>query len=166
MSKEKADLIYAICVIAIAVLMLTVIIPYGIDAPDTIEISALAPAFWPNIIMGLTVFIGVIMALRAVYAMRAGQATPVAEDGTRLPLKRAGLRLLLGMIVITAYYHLLNDAGFVLASALLIVALCLIYGERRGWLITPVAIAIPIALYYFFTQVAVVQIPLGLFENL
>ena len=49
----RNDLIFGSTVLGLALRMLFVGIPIGIESPGDVDILALAPTFWPNIIMAL-----------------------------------------------------------------------------------------------------------------
>ena len=63
------------------------------------------------------------------------------------------------------YQALLEPLGFVAASMLAIIVLTVLGGERRAYVVLPVAILVPLGLYWFFTVAASVQIPMGYFES-
>ena len=179
MNSAKADLTFGLGVIALAILMLIVIIPIGVDSPGEIEILALAPAFWPNIIMGLTIVIGLTMSGRAFYRMRAGDQGESASTETAADAdapsepemsdqSRSGstLKAVAAVIIMFGFYFALPELGFVACSIVVILALAFLAGERRWLIVVPTAVLVPIALYLFFTHVAVVRIPVGLFEGM
>ena len=62
----RNDLIFGSTVLGLALLMLFVGIPIGIESPGDVDILALAPTFWPNIIMALLALIGIIMVISSI----------------------------------------------------------------------------------------------------
>jgi putative tricarboxylic transport membrane protein len=177
MNSVRSDLLFGLVIITATVLMATVVIPLGVDSPGNVDILALSPSFWPYIITSMMALIGVIMTLRAGLLLRTGTdvaATPHVEeaetdpdtDGSRdYSFAQASRRVAMCLVILFAYYLALEPLGFVAGSVLVIVALTLLTGERRAHVIAPVALLAPILLYLFFTHVAVVRIPLGLFEE-
>ena len=147
-------------VLLVGILVFFVLIPYGIDQPENVKHAALAPNFWPKIIAAVIAAMGLLLAVKP--GREAGSETG-GDDGAwaqRLP----GLAVSLGSLF--AFYFLIPYLGMVAAGAALAFGLMLFAGERRWPLGVAVALGIPILLYVFFTYVASIPIPLGVFESL
>lgn len=145
-------------VLLIGILVFFVLIPYGIDQPDNVKHLALAPNFWPKIIAAIIAVMGLLLAVKPGSRSETG-----GEDDAwaqRLP----GLAVSLGSLF--AFYFLIPPLGMVATGAALIFGLMLFAGERRWQLGVAVALGIPLLLYVFFTYVAGIPIPLGVFESL
>ncbi len=161
----RNDLIFGSTVLGLALLMLFVGIPIGIESPGDVDILALAPTFWPNIIMALLALIGIIMVISSMMLLRAPeQADKDSEDQSYGPAL-ALTRVIACIVVMFIYQALLEPLGFVAASMLAIIVLTVLGGERRAYVVLPVAILVPLGLYWFFTVAASVQIPMGYFES-
>ena len=61
------------------------------------------------------------------------------------------------------YYLLIDWLGMVLASVIAVIVFVLMCGERRYKIMLPVAMILPVGLYYFFLKVASIPMPLGIF---
>jgi putative tricarboxylic transport membrane protein len=169
--SARANLIFGLTILCFTLAMVLVVIPVGIDSPSNVNILALSPTFWPNIIMGLMATISIVVIIKAALSLRAGEraiasASSDDEEDKSLPLAQAAMRFVACIVILIIYYHLLIHLGFVAGSILVIVALMLLGGERRLKIIIPLATLFPVGLYLFFTHVAVVHIPTGLFEGL
>ena len=147
---QAQDLCLGVGILLLALLALLVIIPAGVDPPANIKIRALAPGFWPNIVMLFMAFMGLIIAVQGFLDYRSASATEQPRPADQLAPAIATLR------VVTA---------IVAASMIAILAFTLLSGERRWRYVIPVSLVLPVLLYYFFTHVANVFIPLGLFED-
>ncbi len=149
-------------IIAFACLGYFVVIPYGIDSPNSVPFLALAPAFWPNIIMGLLAFLGLVLLIQGISAARAsaGSGPRDGQVGARPVLA------LVAMALLFVYYLALQKLGFVAASMLILPVYMLLAGVRNYLLIALLSLGLPTGLYFFFTTVAKVALPLGVFESL
>ena len=170
---QAQDLCLGVGILLLALLALLVIIPAGVDPPANIKIRALAPGFWPNIVMLFMAFMGLIIAVQGFLDYRSASATEQPRPADQLAPAIATLRVVTAIVMPTfifiiwlnAYYWLLELLGFVAASMIAILAFTLLSGERRWRYVIPVSLVLPVLLYYFFTHVANVFIPLGLFED-
>ena len=143
----RNDLIFGSTVLGLALLMLFVGIPIGIESPGDVDILALAPTFWPNIIMALLALIGIIMVISSMMLLRAPeQADKDSEDQSYGPAL-AITRVIACIVVMFIYQALLEPLGFVAASMLAIIVLTVLGGERRAYVVLPVAILVPLGLF-------------------
>ena len=151
------DFILGITLLVLALLAIFVIIPAGIDSPGEVNIRALAPDFWPNIVMTFMAIIGLIIAIQAY--------TTGKKTKQKTPTDTRYWRAIIAIILLFIYYWLLQRLGFVVASCIALLAFCLLAGERRLYYVMPLAVLLPLLLFYFFTHVATVAIPLGISED-
>ena len=147
-------------VLLVGILVFFVLIPYGIDQPANVKHTALAPNFWPKIIAVVIAAMGLLLSVKP--GRKTGSETGSDDEAwaQRLP----GLAVSLGSLF--AFYFLIPSLGMVAPAAALAFGLMLFAGERRWRLGVAVALGIPILLYVFFTYVASIPIPLGVFESL
>ncbi len=156
-------------VLVLGLLIFFVLIPAGVDRPGSVEHAALAPDFWPRIIAGIIMLMGLFLAIRPAAkeedegrGENGVEAAAEAAGGWvhRLP----GLAVALGTLF--AFYFLIPYLGMVAPGIAVILGLMVYAGERRWPLGVAVALCVPILLYVFFVHVASVPIPLGVFEGL
>ena len=166
-------------VLVLGLLIFFVLIPAGVDRPGSVEHTALAPDFWPRIIAGIIMVMGLFLAVGpaakeeggargADGGEEGGEAAAEAVGGAeaaggwthRLP----GLAVALGTLF--AFYFLIPYLGMVAPGIAVILGLMVYAGERRWPLGLAIALCVPILLYVFFVHVASVPIPLGVFEGL
>lgn len=164
-------------IIALAMLGYFVMIPVGIDSPNSVPFLALAPAFWPNIIMALLALLGLVLLIQGVITIRsdAAQNAIMAQEGAdaQSDLSSADahhaarpLMAITAIALLFVYYAALQFLGFVAASMLILPVYMLLAGVRNYLLIGLLSVGLPIGLYFFFTTVARVALPLGVFESL
>jgi len=144
------------------------LIPAGVDSPANVAHLSLAPDFWPRIIAVVLALTGLLLMLNPGAA--AVDESPSHESPRESPAPSStGMRVLrLGVVLamLFGFYALIPYAGMVVPGMAFIFALTGFAGERRWRLMATVAVAVPLLLYLFFTQVAGVPIPLGVFESL
>jgi len=143
---------------AFGAVVLLVLIPFGIVVPENIPARAITPAFWPKVIGWTLIAFGLLTALEGTLT-RSKEASfdpSHHSDGLR------GLRrILLSFILLYALTGAINWIGLPIACGIVILVFGALFRERRPWLLLVIAILIPLTLYYFFTEVAGVPIPMG-----
>ena len=160
-------------VLVLGLLIFFVLIPAGVDRPGSVEHAALAPDFWPRIIAGIIMLMGLFLAIRpAAKEEDEERGDGGGEEGVEAAAEAAGgwthrlpgLAVALGTLF--AFYFLIPYLGMVAPGIAVILGLMVYAGERRWPLGVAVALCVPILLYVFFVHVASVPIPLGVFEGL
>lgn len=149
----RRDLYSGLIFIALGVALLAVIVPLGIVEPRKVRFAALSPSYYPKIVAGVLLLLGVAVAWRS---RREARAAPASN---RHP--NARLRIAAFIALLAAYALLLPRLGFVAAGCLGLLAAFWIAGERRVRLILPLAVLVPLMLYFFFLKVALIPIPTG-----
>lgn len=148
-------------VFALGLALFFALIPIGIDSPGQVSHMTLAPDFWPRIISALFALTGVLLCLRP--GAPADNAENVDSSDSwqhRLP------RLAVILAALFGFYFGINRFGMVVPGMLILFALMWFAGERRWRLMAGIAFGMPVLLYFFFTAVANIPIPLGMFEFL
>lgn len=163
-----ADAILGAVLVSICTLLLTVLIPIGVQIPKSNKVLALSPDFWMKIIVYSTLFIGIIILFKGIKRARAG----LSEEETtevlgELQHKHTFGRAVLGACTAVAglfvYLFLIDLIGMIAASITAFIAFVLLSGERRMQIAIPLGIILPFGLYYFFLKVAGIPMPLGIF---
>lgn len=141
-----------------------ILIPLGVDEPSNVQYPPLAPSYWPRIISFCLAALGVAILVRSGMRIAKGSAVGEASDdpAEERIYWRAGVVIALGFTL----YAVLETLGFVLATTIALVILMLFAGERRVQIILPVALGVPLALYFFFTKAASIPIPSGILESI
>jgi len=141
----------------LGLLALVVLIPVGIVTPSNVERLALAPDFWPNIIASVFVMMGIILLI-------APARYEVPSSGEQPYRSAYATRLVLLLGILFGVYVATPRLGLVVPAMLMVFGLSWLAGERRWKRLIILSFASPIALAAFFTYIASVPIPLGVFE--
>jgi len=148
-------------VLVLGLMLFFVLIPSGIDSPGEVDHMTLSPDFWPRIISIMFALMGLLIVIKP------GEIPPEAEDAidpaswpARLP------RLAVVLIVLFAFYFLIDHLGMVVPGFAVIFGMMWFAGERRYPLMAAISFIVPLLLYFFFVHVANIPIPLGIFESL
>lgn len=169
-SADLRDLIVGGVTIAFACIVMIVLIPFGVENPGKINVLALGPAFWPFVVAIFLFAMGLLIGGQAIRRARlhgnatAGSDEDQATAASELSDFTAG-RWAGALVLLAAYYLLLNVLGMVVTSALALVSFMVLGGERRPVLVAALAIGLPLVLFLFFRYVANVVIPLGIFGS-
>ena len=150
----------------IGLVIVLVVIPRGVQVPESIQSAALSPDFWPKIIGYSAIVAALFMLLEAVGIQSVEQSlSPEEQEGVDLSYSRLTGSFKVGTVIVAlfVFYFSLTTLGLVVASIIMMAALMWFFGERKFILIASLSISIPIALYLFFRHVASVPIPLGVF---
>jgi uncharacterized membrane protein len=179
MENAKRDIWIGGATISIAALGYFVVIPLGVDVPKSVTILALSPNFWPNIIMGMLAACGLVVLIQGNLAKRdAAPATSLADMASQdAAAEKVGevvhygtqgqfLRVSSAFIGLFAFYFLSPYIGVVVGSMILVLASTRTLGVRSWAKSITLAVLLPGLLYFFFTLVAQIPIPLGLLEEL
>ncbi|MGI9388033.1 MAG: tripartite tricarboxylate transporter TctB family protein [Methyloligellaceae bacterium] len=157
------------CVIAFAVFMLAIAIPYGVSAPSNVQTIVLSPKFWPIIIALALLLLGAMLVLQQFFSAPAGHLDAQAEDEAAstgedsiAPWARllAMAGLMAGLIVA------IPKIGMVWASIACFALFAIIVRTPRLVASLIVAALLPLVLYGFFNHVAGVAVPQGEFVRL
>ena len=159
----RKDAVLGGAVVAISLFTWFWLIPVGIDSPGATPNPALAPDFWPRIIVVGILLMGVTLIVQDAIAARAG----AAPDSPAEPaFGAADWRVVVAAGVLAVYLWTMSWGGLVVPSILALAATMALHGERRLSVLVPVSVALPVVLYVFFVYIARMAIPLGVFERL
>lgn len=164
----RNDLITGGIVVAFALAVLLLLVPYGVDRPGQVDVSALSPNFWPTVLGYLLLLLGGLMTGHTLWRHTTqSTGTPDAPASSKdWPGLGPVPKTLAAVALLFVYYAVLEALGLVAASILAMIAFTLLAGERRIAIVAPLAILVPIGLYFFFQEVAQVSIPVGIFEEM
>jgi len=157
MLSRRDEILVGVIVSVMAALILWWLIPVYVAIPRRVPIKALSPAFWPNVIGWVMLLCGAALTLRAAFAPPPPNA--IADD---LSVPRSeGLRLLALAALLIASFFGLRIIGMVWTCMIVFLALIWLTGSKHRLWGVVVGVALPLALYFFFTKVAGVAIPQG-----
>lgn len=145
------------------------IIPEYIILPSSAQMTGVSPSFWPEVISWSLVALGLMLAFSSYMQIRrakrrAGEAGQEAAKVSKVPQinPRAVARGVVTIGALAGYYVLVEYLGMLLSSMLAVIFYALIYGEHRFKLTVPLAVLVPLFLYFFFVKVADIPLPSGI----
>ena len=143
--------------LAVGLLLLLFLIPFGIDTPKKIRFAALSPTYYPQIVALILSVIGLAIIFKNRQPLTT-KGTDDLDEGH----PNAKMRIC-GFLVLLAVYSLsLEFLGFVLSGGLALAASLILAGERRAFIIMAISLLLPISLFLFFYKVAYVPVPNGI----
>lgn len=160
----RNDLFLGLGALAGAAFLLFYLIPLGIVRPGNTETRALAPDFWPIIIVEAIAFAGICLV--ALGWIHRDKPHPEAEDAAQTTRTGVAIRVVSVFVALLASYFLIPVLGLVLCAIVLCALLLWLGGERRIHIVLGVSVLLPVLLYLFFNGFAGVPIPTGLFEGM
>ena len=143
--------------LAVGLLLLLLLIPYGIDTPKKIRYAALSPTYYPQIIALILSVIGAAIIFRNRKPLKTKETD---EPDAVHPNAQIRIGSFLALLVV--YSFSLEFLGFVLSGALALATSLILSGERRAIIIIALSLLLPISLFLFFYKVAHVPVPNGL----
>lgn len=159
------DTFVGLAFLALGLFALFWLIPAGISVPRHLPSIALSPALWPSIVAGFIAVTGAVLALQNWRKMRGNRAQPSSHEGSAsesTPFFGANiLKTILAALLLIPYYIACERVGLLMPSIVAFGVFALLAGERRHLVALAWAIALPVALTWFFLHVANIVIPLG-----
>jgi len=110
--------------------------------PDRAGIGVPGPAFFPQLIAGLIVFLSMALAYKGISGLRDFDQH---QNGSAFPIKTIGL-----IAWFTAFIFSLSYLGFLFAGIPFFAGLMMMCQSRRWLQVTIGAATIPIVLFYLF----------------
>lgn len=162
----KSNMASGIAFLALGLLTLAVLIPYGIESPSALQYRALSPSFWPNTVGVVLSLIGAALIVTSFFGHKTATERETTSEADAQSSTWLSVRPLVVMLICFALYLALEHLGFVLTLTIAIAVLSILGGERRLWLIALTSVLTPLALYIFFTKATGVAIPAGVLEPL
>ena len=143
--------------LVLGVVFLLVLIPQGIVEPKKVKYAALSPSYYPRFVAIALIALGLAVSVRSLLPRRVGDA---AIEQTAHP--NAIVRTVIVFGILAIYATVIPYLGFIVASTLVLITMLWLAGERRWYCLLPIAVLLPVLLYFFFLKVANVPIPLGI----
>jgi len=142
---------------ALALLLMLVLIPVGVVEPKKVKFAALSPSYYPRFVTYVLLALGIVVTARSLlFGETATESSDIRPDASRRYFWVFG--------ILALYAATITWLGFIITSVLALLATFWLAGERRLYLIVPIALMLPVGLYFFFLKIASVPIPLGILE--
>lgn len=164
MSEKTLHLRLGIFTCLVALFLIFYAIPSFVFSPSNVGNIILSPLFWPYVLAGLTVIVG--MGLLA-NALTSAKDTPFEDEETvhpegSAPWMRLGALAVIMVLVMVG----LPTLGMVWTAMLAFAACAFLFRTRHPVAAVVCAVIVPLLLYAFFAHVAGVAIPQGNFVRL
>jgi putative tricarboxylic transport membrane protein len=164
-----SDAILGVVLCVGSLVMILIIIPISVQVPKSNKVLALSPDFWIKIIVWLSLCLGAYLLFTGLKSAKAQLSEEKILDikhqkTLHHSYSRSITMATIAVINFFLYFLLIDWIGMVLASIIAVIAFVLMCGERRYKIMFPVAVILPVGLYYFFLKVANIPMPLGVFS--
>jgi putative tricarboxylic transport membrane protein len=118
----------------------------------------LGPGFWPKFIL---ICMMILSLLVAVDAFRARKKSAVEKASEAASSEGSRIRFFSALILIIAYFFLMNIIGFVALTPFFLIAFMVLLGERSWpWMII-LSLGMTVLIILAFTQAMYVPLPRG-----
>ncbi len=165
MNQGKKDVLLGVILVFGFSIVVLVLIPVAVEVPRSIKIAATAPDYWPKLVSSAIALLGVAVLTQGILKIKSARLQPATDgsDEGGPQGKSAFFKTTAAVLGLLAYYWLVVPLGIVAASMLALPGFAVIYGERRIKVLIPLSLLLPVALYFFFTKIANIPMPLGIF---
>ena len=118
----------------------------------------LGPGFWPKFILIVMMILSILVAFDAFRARKksAGEKKPEAVKGAG-----SRIRFFSALILIIAYFFLMNVIGFIALTPFFLMAFMVLLGEKSWPWMIGLSIGMTIIIILAFTQAMYVPLPRG-----
>lgn len=164
MARLQKDIYLGVGLAAVFAVILLFVIPKAIVVPSNIKILSLRPDFWPMALCVTIIVFSLSLVVITCFENRNAERSPEKPEPYSKKTIHFGPAITKPLIVIgglLAYYYAVEPFGIILSSILALFGLAVLYGERKFTTLIPLAILLPIILYFFFSKVANVPLPTG-----
>ena len=146
-----------IFMLAIGLLLLLLLIPFGIDTPKKIRYAALSPTYYPQIVALILSVIGAAIIFKNRQPLKTEETEGLDEVHPNAKIRIGGF-----LVLLAVYSLSLEFLGFVLSGVIVLATSLVFAGERRAIIIITISLLLPISLFLFFYKVAYVPVPNGI----
>ncbi|WP_201156512.1 tripartite tricarboxylate transporter TctB family protein [Rhodobaculum claviforme] len=155
--QRRQDAVFAVLMMVFAVVMAFVVIPAGVRVPASVAHLPLSPRFFPYVLVGMVFVFAAAIAVMSVIG-----PPPLPPDAEAAALRpRWPLRLAALLAVLAGWVVLPERVGMAPLAVVATIALLLVGGERRIWMLGAVGVVVPVLVYLLFTEVFHVPMPAG-----
>ncbi len=169
MRRSTKDVGLAVGLILFFLFTLFFLIPKGIYVPANINIRVMSPDFFPRVVAIFLIMMCVILALQSILSSRGRNANQkevkeFSQEGSeRNKIRKVKIvKICVSILFLFIYFKAVKLIGMLPSSCIFLLAFSSLYGERRFKIIIPLAIILPLMLYFFFTQIAKIPLPKGI----
>lgn len=152
---NKANPISGILTITVGALISWISNSYGLSglAPDP-----MGPAFYPKLLGAVLIALGLLLIWKAIRTKEGNKEEEEKKPGI---LHSGNLRMILVIASGIMYIIVFEPLGFLLTTALFIISVMIISGERVWRKLGITSITVTISLYLIFKEILDVLLPAG-----
>lgn len=149
--ESKAEKILGIFFCILGVLLILVIIPWQIKAVDTDWFNT--PRFFPYLISGLMVLLGVLLLISGIKKkdMEGQETYSVTKNGL--------FSVVITLLMICIYVGALHFIPYLPCTIVALAVLMWFFGQRDLRKLIPIAVILPIIIYFGFTELLKLKLP-------
>lgn len=149
--ESKAEKILGIFFVVLGILLIVAIIPWQVAVVDTDWYNA--PRFFPYVIAGLMVLLGALLFFSGV------RKKNVEDQETYSVTKHGILSVVVTLLLIGIYVGALHFLPYLPCTIVALAALMWFFGQRDLRKLIPIAIILPIIVYFGFTELLKLRLP-------
>lgn len=149
--ESKAEKMLGIFFCVLGILLIVAVIPLQIPKVETDWYNS--PRFFPYIIAGLTALLG-------VFLFRAGVKKKDTEDQETYSITKNGLvSVVVTLALLSLYVAALNFFPYLPCTIVALAALMWFFGQRDLRKLIPIAVILPVIIYFSFTILLKLKLP-------
>ena len=149
--ESKAEQLLGIIFYVLGLVLIILIIPWQIAAVDTNWYNT--PRFFPYLISGLMVFLGALLFVSGCRKKK------LEEQETYGATKNGLLSVAVTLLLICIYVGALHFIPYLPCTIVALAALMWFFGQRDLRKLIPIAIILPIVIYFGFTELLKLKLP-------
>jgi putative tricarboxylic transport membrane protein len=150
-AEKRADRIFGLASALLALLFVIAVPGISGDWGQEADYYTVGPRFFPYVAGSLLLVFAILIAV-------------VPDGGSRIATLRApgvARNVAAAMAIAIAYVALLDILGFTIATVLALIAFCLSFGERRWYVVLPLALIVAVATQQAFLELFMLELPAG-----
>ena len=135
-------------------IVLFLLIPTQIDKPWIVlgvSQSSLPPKLFPQVVSASFLFLGIWLFVKSFSLHQRNELRDLDRE--------AITNVTVTLCIMAGFVLLMVNIGFVLGSAVMITVMSTYFGNRNYYLTAVVSISIPMALFFLFRRVLLVELP-------
>ena len=149
--ESKAEQLLGIVFFVLGLVLIVLIIPWQIAAVDTNWYNT--PRFFPYVVSGLMVLLGALLFF-------SGLRKKTMEDQETYGVTKNGLlSVIFTLLLICIYVGALHFIPYLPCTIVALAALMWFFGQRDLRKLVPIAVILPIVIYFGFTQLLKLRLP-------
>lgn len=114
------------------------------------------PAFFPNVTSGIMIVLSAVLIISSLFFMPKEFDTPLNPGNLKNPL--------IGIAVMFLYILALEPLGFIVATAVMIAVILLLFRVRKAHMLVVYPIVLSVLVFVVFRKFLMIDLPEGIFH--